>query len=293
MPSITASLRTRALGAPGARILLSVILLALLAATPLAARADALSATEFEFTFESGAEGWTTGFADLPADWGEDLYELDSGHRQLPAGLLGGAIHLQGHNRNDDLFMFLKRPIDGLVPDATYDVTFTIRLATNVPEGLSGIGGSPGESVYVKAGATAVEPIVIVDDSNHLRMNLEKGNQATEGKHMINLGNVAHPDVIANEYRIKTLDNLDRPLEAVSDSAGRLWLIAGTDSGFEGLTSVFYDSISVTLTPVDTRPIALPKTGGPSLPDWAFAAMAIMGFGLVTGSAFACRKLRP
>ena len=35
----------------------------------------------------------------------------------------------------------------------------SLDLATNVAAGLVGIGGSPGESVFVKAGASTVEPV--------------------------------------------------------------------------------------------------------------------------------------
>jgi hypothetical protein len=33
----------------------------------------------------------------------------------------------------------------------------------------------------------------------------------------------------------------------VADEDGVLWFIAGTDSGFEGLTKVYYDAITVVL----------------------------------------------
>ena len=203
---------------------------------------------EFTFSFENDDQGWLTGFADLPANFDQTIYELDSGHRPLPAGLDGSGIYLQGHNRSDDLFMFLKRQVDGLRPETTYAVTASIDLATNIPGGLMGIGGSPGESVYVKAGASAVEPIVDEDDGGWLRMNIDKGNQATEGEAMINLGNVASPEVMGEEYKIKTLDNQGRPVEVVSDSEGRVWLIVGTDSGFEGLSAFYYAGITYVFT---------------------------------------------
>ena len=157
-------------------------------------------------------------------------------------------MYLQGHNRSDDLFMFIKRQVDGLLPETAYAVTVFVDLATNVPGGLVGIGGSPGESVYVKAGASALEPLAEEDDAGHLRMNIDKGNQATEGGAMINLGNVAHPDVMGDEYKVKTLDNLGRPLEVVSDNEGRVWLIVGTDSGFEGLSAFYYSGVTYTFT---------------------------------------------
>ena len=207
-----------------------------------------LEATEFTYSFENGEQGWLTGFADLPANFELSAFELDSGHRPLPAGLDGSGMYLQGHNRSDDLFMFLKRQVEGLRPGTVYTTTVSLDLATNVPAGLVGIGGSPGESVYVKAGASAVEPVVEEDVAGHLRMNIDKGNQASEGEAMINLGNVAHPEVTGDEYKIKTLNNQERQFEVVSDDEGRIWLIVGTDSGFEGLSTVYYARITYIFT---------------------------------------------
>jgi hypothetical protein len=135
---------------------------------------------EFTYTFEDDDEEWITGFADLPADYDPAIYELDSEWTELPDDLEGHGIFMQGHNRSDDLFMFLKREVDGLNPGATYLATFQLILASNVPEGLSGIGGSPGESVYVKVGATTEEPQIVEDADGWLRMNIDKGNQGAE-----------------------------------------------------------------------------------------------------------------
>ena len=72
---------------------------------------------------------------------------------------------------------------------------------------------------------------------------------------MINLGDIAHPELgeSIEEYRVKTLDNAGRPFEAVSDADGSLWLIVGTDSGFEGPTMLYYAEISVALTQSDAE----------------------------------------
>ncbi len=205
----------------------------------------------FDSSFEVDSEGWEVGFADLPADYNPSIYELDSGHGALPDGLEGAGIYIQGHNRSDDLFMYLKRRVDGLVPMASYEVAVTVELATNVAVGLIGIGGSPGESVFVKAGASTVEPAILIDGSGYFRMNIDKGNQARSGTQMVVIGDVAHPDVLDNEYRIKTLDNSGAPVTVEADRAGSAWLIVGTDSGFEGLTHLYYPRIIYTLTLVE------------------------------------------
>ncbi len=206
---------------------------------------------EFSFSLEADAEGWVFDFADLPEDYDQSIYELDAGHRPLPGGLDGAGFCVQGHNRSDDLFMYLKRQVDGLVPGESYSVSVTVDLATNVPTGMVGIGGSPGESVYVKAGASTVEPEASPDRTGHLRMNIDKGNQSRGGSQMVVIGDVAHADVAGEEFQIKTLANSGRPVTVDADASGNAWLIVGTDSGFEGLTLLCYDRISYTFSPVE------------------------------------------
>ena len=212
------------------------------------------------------------GFADLPADFDQQTFELDHGHRPLPDGLEGSGIYVQGHNRSDDLFMFLKRQVDELRPNTSYAVSVSIDLATNVPAGLFGIGGSPGSSVFVKAGASTSEPVADQDSNGYLRMNIDKGNQSRGGESMVVLGNVAHSGVVNREYLIKTLDTMDLALSVNTDNEGRVWLIAGTDSGFEGLTELYYSRINFTLSAVD-----LPNTGGYKPPVWLLALVAGIG----------------
>ena len=208
---------------------------------------------QFDYPFEEDQEGWVTGFADLPADSDPEFYELDSGWGALPSGLEGNAITLSGHNHSDDLFMFLKKQVNGLKPNTSYQVLFSIDLASNTPEGMMGIGGSPGESVYIKAGAVDYEPEVIEDSGGWRRMNIDKGNQASEGEDMINLGTLANPNIdldtfTGEEYTLMTLDNQDRTFSVTTDNAGVVWVIAGSDSGFEGPTTVYYDEIKITFT---------------------------------------------
>ena len=230
-------------------VLLACAVSASCTSTRVADEQEAVEA-EFSFSFEGGAEGWTAGFADLPVDFDPSIYELDSGHRPLPDGLEGSGLYIQGHNRSDDLFMFFKRQVGGLKADAEYSAVLSLELATNVAAGLVGIGGSPGESVFAKAGASTVEPMTPEDDSGYFRMNIDKGNQSNGGGSMVVVGHVAHPAVTGEEYRLKSLGNSGRPVHVTADGEGRLWLIVGTDSGFEGLSAFYYARIACTLTPV-------------------------------------------
>ena len=252
----------------------------------------------YEYDFGSDAEGWTVGFTDLPVDFDQSIFELDHEHRPLPDRLEGSGVYVQGHNRSDDLFMFLKRQVGGLRPNAAYAVSVSLDLATNVPTATFGIGGSPGESVFVKAGASTVEPVAEEGRNRYLRMNIDKGNQANGGEDMVVLGNAAHGgedmvvlgnaahgEVVNREYRIKTLDNMDLPLSVSTDAEGRVWLIVGTDSGFEGLSALYYSRISYTLSIVEP-----PSTGGFQPPVWAVVLVAGIGVALAGLGLMAMRR---
>ena len=258
------------------RVLLSGLIVSVVAVV-LHGAPDALAQearVTFDFIFERDAEGWTAGFADLPVDHDPQLFELDSAYRALPDGLhQSSGMFMQGHNRSDDLFMYLKRQVDGLQPNTAYNVSVTVELATNVQAGLVGIGGAPGESVFVKAGASTVEPTASEGDNRHLRMNIDKGNQSRGGADMVVIGDVAHSEVSGSEHRLKTLDNAGQPLSVESDGDGRAWLIVGTDSGFEGLTAIYYARIAYTLT----GPEASSGDGGASLPGWTMAYVLAVG----------------
>jgi len=208
---------------------------------------------EFNYTFDEDLQGWVTGFADLPADHEPDFYELDSGRKELPSGLEGYALYMSGNNRSDDLFMYAQKQITGLKPETTYQVQFDVELASNSPAGMMGIGGSPGESVYIKAGAVPHEPKLVTDSIDWLRMDIDKGNQASEGEDMINLGTYSNPNIdpetqTGDEYALMSLDNQFVPFQVTSDKEGNIWVIVGSDSGFEGTTAVYYNAINITLT---------------------------------------------
>ncbi len=252
----------------------AVFLIAVVPLAPSTVMAQDAVAAEFTYRFLSDAEGWTAGFADLPVDHDRQFFELDSVHRALPDGLhQSSGMFMQGHNRSADLFMYLKRQVDGLQPNTAYDVSVSLHLATNVQAGLVGPGGSPGESVFVKAGASTIEPTASEDDNRHLRMNIDKGNQAQGGADMVVIGDVAHSEVTGSEHRLKTLDNAGQPLSVETDGNGRVWLIVGTDSGFEGLTAIYYARIAYTLT----GPGPSPADGNAPLPGWTMAYVVAIG----------------
>jgi hypothetical protein len=134
---------------------------------------------QFIYSFERSTVGFTPVFADLPVGYDPIIYELDFRREQLPAPLWGhSGLRLTGHNRSDDLAMLVKGSIHGLQPLTYYRVEIEAEIASNVPQGCAGIGGSPGEGVYVKLGAAGVEPMAVIDNNdNWLRLNIDYGDQ--------------------------------------------------------------------------------------------------------------------
>ncbi|WP_266203534.1 hypothetical protein [Pontibacter kalidii] len=201
----------------------------------------------FSYTFEESAEGWEGGVADYPADWDTSRLEFRFARTDLPASVNkdGMAMRISGRNFSDDLFMFMKKQVTGLEPNQTYSVTFRIELASQYPEESVGIGGSPGASVYLKAGGSTIEPMAVVE-GDYIRLNIDKGNQAQGGEDMVVLGNVGIPGEDFT-YQLIQRDNEQQPVEVTTDSNGSLWLIIGTDSGFEGTTTLYYNTVEVML----------------------------------------------
>ncbi len=216
-------------------------------------------AIELDYDFRRGTLGWTADFADYPPNIGTG-YELFAGLRFMPRKLTRvpkRGFYIQGHNRSADLFMFLKRRLttaDGIVAGQTYRIEYVITLASNAPSRCVGIGGAPGESVFLKAGASSIEPLAVLQPNGYLRMNVDKGNQAQGGTAASVAGNVANGipcEQALPYYLFALIQRLHQHTSNVTaTNNGELWLLVGTDSGFEGLTRLYYQSIRVKLIPV-------------------------------------------
>jgi hypothetical protein len=228
---------------------LSFILLALaLFILPVAGCSGKSEPLNINFDLNQIGEGWGGGFADLPVNFEQDSYQLDFGYTDSPLG--GKAIMISSMNRSDDVFMFIKKKItaaDGLSANTTYLVTIEVKFASNAPAGAMGVGGAPGEAVYVKVGAASIEPVP-VDKDGFYELSVDKGQQSSGGRDAYVVGNVAK--VVSDDfetYELKTLSNQGNPLEVATDADGNMWIFVGTDSGFEGLTTLYYTEVSVTL----------------------------------------------
>lgn len=194
------------------------------------------------YDFRDGAQQWQPGFSDYPSD-NADIYELESGIRALPTGFSGTGFYLAGMNRSDDLFMYIKKQITGLEPSTRYQLSVSVRFLTDAGANCVGIGGAPGESVYLKFGYAATEP-----KQAGYYLNADKGNQSQDGTQGRVIGNIAAADLECDgeKFASKTVtDSGTTPLHFTSNADGTIWIFIGTDSGFEGLTRLYYQELDL------------------------------------------------
>jgi hypothetical protein len=202
---------------------------------------------EFAFSFES-SDNWTVGFSDYPVGE-EEFYELASENTFLPDNLGNTipALLISGNNHSVDLFMYAKKRINGLKPGREYVMTAEIEFSTNASSECFGVGGTPGTSVYIKAGVSVEEPVSVASAEDFYEMNIDKGNQSTGGKNAAAVGHFGNDNQCENvSYVLKTLDNFTAPLEMTSDGNGSVWIFVGIDSGFESTTAIFINSFTIT-----------------------------------------------
>ncbi len=204
-------------------------------------------ATEIAIDFATD-RGWRGGQSDYSTATAPEDVIFEEG-AALPAPFTGTGLYSAGINRSDDLFLYATRSFDGLIPNQRYRVSFDLRILTDASSGCIGVGGAPGESVTVKAGASPIEPMTVETDGEFL-MNIDKGNQVQSGADALALGNIANgnTDCEQRSFEEKRLGSTT-PLVTETDAGGRLWIIFGIDSGFESGSAIYYLDAQVSATP--------------------------------------------
>lgn len=210
--------------------------------------------TDFNKVTDGGAsvDGWTATFSEYP-DGSAEFYELTSGVRNLPEPLdkTKKAFLLSGNNHSDALQMWLVKQISGLAPESKYSIETEVELASKYPDGSVGIGGSPGNSVHLVS-KFATEGFILEKGKNegdNIKLVLKKVEAVPESVMEFDLGDVS----ISSEEYVYKLINRKKSSESsvvLTDKNGKLWAIVGTWSGFEGISSLYYTRIKITLTKI-------------------------------------------
>lgn len=206
----------------------------------------AFGKVSFSFQFDQGDSAFQALFADYHDDGNNyESYQMKSEYATAPVpDEESKSLYLCSINRSDDLFMGYVRKLEGLNPNTGYQFNITFRLATNVTADSFGIGGNPADSVHVKTGVFSVEPKLERDATGVFRFsNIDIGRQSQSGQNAVVVGNMARQDGVSdNSFTWKAFST---KIIAESDANGCVYLLIGTDSGFEGFTEYYLDDVSV------------------------------------------------
>lgn len=207
--------------------------------------------TTLTFDFNTGIQGWSADYSDYPVVFDSTIFDFKTALASLPPKLDGSrkGLRVQSHNRSDDLFTYLKTKLTGLTPNAAYDVRIGVDFGSMYSGDMAGIGGGPGTSVFFKVGALTTEPRKVRVGSDY-RLNADKGNQGSDGTQAFLVGTISVGDSDPGGYVSINRSNDNRPLRATTNDKGELWVFFGTDSGFEGLTVLYYQGVKIELTAV-------------------------------------------
>lgn len=142
--------------------------------------------------------------------------------------------------------------MEGLQPGGLYRIGVTVEFLTDTPSGCIGVGGAPGESVWIMVAASGFEPLSVFNGTDY-RLNIERGNQAQSGPQGLVLGNLSNtvPECGARRWENKRLSTpTPSPLTVQADAQGHAWIVVGFDSGFESFSQLYYQRVRLTFTPM-------------------------------------------
>lgn len=208
---------------------------------------------DFDYVYsfsENEKQHWNSGFTGYPVGR-ETSFAPEYSYTLTPeeTGRKKPSMRVSGRNHGNGLFMYLYRKIDGLEPETTYQLSYMVELASNTPRNSVGTGGSPGASVYLKAGAVAQNPYKIQEKTQNAlyrRTGFDEGSQAEPGDDMISLGNIGTE---LSEFKYSMIKRSASNQQTVTTGKnGELWLVVGTESAYEGVTTLFYTSVKVKAT---------------------------------------------
>ncbi|NOU20034.1 MAG: hypothetical protein HOO91_20950 [Bacteroidales bacterium] len=205
---------------------------------------------EHTFTFNNGNENWVPFFSDYPVGK-ETSYELEFTNAFLPAPLDRNikALKISGINHSDDLLSAICHKFDNLQPNIAYSIIFNIDIASNALIGGAGVGGDPNLSIGV--GGINYLPTNIIDNSNYYRPNFISKLQSGLSNEVFQIiGNIGVSSSYPTLFKIINRNNTDSPISITTNALGEFWLMIAIDSGYEGITTLYFKSINIE---IDTK----------------------------------------
>ena len=111
-------------------------------------------------------------------------------------------------------------------------------------------------------------------DKKDRMLNVDKGNQANVGTDSVLLGDIAKAEYAPFNFDYALIERTNQqPFSFRTDYSGNAWLYFGTDSGFEGTTTLYYNDFPVEF-------VAVNNNGSTSVPEasnlWFMIGLSIL-----------------
>jgi hypothetical protein len=221
------------------------ILLSLIATSCAMQDEDAISIKTNTFDFNDGENGWKHGFSQYSITGDSAEAELKYAYADKPPSLPEGKSLMLSGKSSSELFMFIKKELTDLRPETDYTITLNVEVASSA---ASQSNNPVSPSVFLKVGAVSYEPQTF-KTADKVLINVDKGAEDEDGSEMLNIGNIIGANSFDYNLTLKSSSSKNpTPILARTDSNGSLWIIVGTDSNFQGTTTVFYSKVNVILT---------------------------------------------
>jgi hypothetical protein len=202
--------------------------------------------TDIAYSFAQNTDGWDVGFSDYttltkPTD-------VEQVHAVIPIPGASKALYMGATNLSDDLLLYTYRKVTGLLPNNSYIGQFTVTFASDAPAGCAGVGGSPGESVWL-IGAVSRDKPENKQTREEFRLNISRGNQSTAGDSSDVIGTIGVSGIPCTgnnrQAVIKTLGP-SKWIPFTTDDTGSAWILIGLDSGFESYSRIWIENVKFT-----------------------------------------------
>ena len=206
--------------------------------------------TDINYSFAQNIDGWEFGYSDYttltkPTD-------VEHIHTISPIQGASKALYMSGTNESSSLLLYATRKVNGLLPKTIYKGKFTVTFASDTPAGCAGVGGSPGESVWLIGAASGTKP-ENRQTREDFRLNISRGNQSTAGDSSDVLGTIGVSGIPCTgnnrQAAIKSLGP-SKWIPFTTDDTGSAWILVGLDSGFESYSRIWLQSIKFTYQPL-------------------------------------------
>ncbi|ADY56173.1 hypothetical protein Sgly_1876 [Syntrophobotulus glycolicus DSM 8271] len=196
-------------------------------------------------SFEKDTEGWSGYFSanlTLPVS-AENHSSLEFKNAAIPLpDQKKKALLLRADSYRNSIFMYVLKKIDSfkLEPDSVYSVALTFDLATSMPANLQEYGGTPGQTIFVKAGFPNAKPGIVTSTQHPLIGNLS--NEYIEN--LESIGNIAKSSSSDMSFELKPFHYQST---VKTDGEGSFWIIIGVNSQFEVPLELYISNIRISI----------------------------------------------